>query len=71
MYTSKDLGTLIPIRDVSIKSLPSGIRESYGRGGRKVIRAREEGWREDTKETGLLNQMDQCTHEITEIVTAM
>jgi hypothetical protein len=37
-----DLETFSPKWDVSIKSLPSGLREHCRKGGRKSVRAREE-----------------------------
>jgi hypothetical protein len=39
-YAETDLGTHSPKRYVSIKSLPSGLRELFRRGGRKIVRAR-------------------------------
>lgn len=36
----KDFGAFSSNWDVSVKSHPSGLREIYGRGGRKDVRAR-------------------------------
>lgn len=47
----KDLGTLHPKRDVSIKPFPSELREPRRR-GRKILRA---SGMEDTRETRLVN----------------
>ena len=49
MQRVRDLGTLSPMWVVSIKSLPSGLREPHGRGGRKSVRVRGE---EATKKRG-------------------
>lgn len=40
---NRDLGTLSPKWNITIKSIPSGLRESCGRGGGKNVRAKEEG----------------------------
>jgi hypothetical protein len=37
----KDLGIVYPKCNVSLKSLPSGLREPCERGGRKIIKV---GW---------------------------
>lgn len=36
MKTVRGLGTLSPKRDISIKSLLSGLRELFGEGGKSV-----------------------------------
>jgi hypothetical protein len=43
MQIVRDLGTLCPKWDVSIKSLSSGLRKLCGRGSRKIIRASTDG----------------------------
>lgn len=43
IYTVRDLGTLIPERDVSIKSLSSELREVCRRGSEKNVRVRGHG----------------------------
>jgi hypothetical protein len=40
MQRARDIRKLSPARDVSIKFLPSGLREPFGRIGRKVIVSR-------------------------------
>jgi hypothetical protein len=45
---SRDPATFSPKWNVSIKSLPSGLKEPFGRGGRKSLRAIRV---EDTKKT--------------------
>ena len=45
----RDLGTFSPKWDVSIKSLPPEFRESWGRGGRKIVRARRDGRHQETR----------------------
>jgi hypothetical protein len=44
-----DLGTCSSKWDVSIKSLPSGLRELRGEGGRKNVRARKYGEHQENK----------------------
>jgi hypothetical protein len=43
MLRVRDLGTLSPKQDVSIKSFPSGFREPQGRRNKKRVRARGDG----------------------------
>ena len=45
----RDLKTLSPKMVVSIKSLPLGLREPFGRGDRKSLRARGDGGHQDNK----------------------
>lgn len=40
----RDLGMFSPKWDVFIKSLTSGLRIIYKKGGRKIVRARGDGW---------------------------
>lgn len=42
---NRDLGSLSPKWNINIKFIPSGLRESCGRGGGKNVRAKEEGKR--------------------------
>ena len=53
----RDLGTLNPKQDVSIKSLLLGLREVCARRDRKGIRDRRGGWRTPRKQD-LLNTKD-------------
>jgi hypothetical protein len=65
----RDLGTLSPKWDISIKSLPSGIRKPYRIEGGKSIRTRGDGGHSPKKQ-GSLNQHDQLSHEPTETEAA-
>lgn len=47
MQRMRDLGTLSPEQDISIKSLPARFKKPRGRGERKSIRARGDGHQED------------------------
>ena len=47
--TRRVLGTRSSIWDVSIKFLPSELREAHRRGGRKNVRARKEGGHQKNK----------------------
>ena len=49
VQTVRELGTFSPGWEVSIKSLPSGIRELCGRGGRKNVQARGDGGHQRNK----------------------
>jgi hypothetical protein len=45
----KDLGTFSPKGDVFIKSLPSGLRETWGRAGKNSIRLSGDGGHQENK----------------------
>jgi hypothetical protein len=49
MERLRDLGTLTPKMNISIKSLPSGLRKHCKRGDRKSVRARRCVERQETK----------------------
>lgn len=63
----RDLGILSPKWDVSIKFLPSELREPQGRGDRKSVRARGT---EDTKKEGPSKSTEQSLYELTETKAA-
>ena len=63
----RDLGTLIPKWDVSIKSLPSELGEHHRRGGRKTVRPK--GWRAP-REQDHLTQHEQISYELIETEAA-
>jgi hypothetical protein len=59
----RDLATLNPKWNVSIKSLSSWFREPYRRGGRKSVRARGDGEHQESKAT---ESTDESPYELTE-----
>jgi hypothetical protein len=64
MEKMRDLGTLNPKCDVSIKSIFSANRDGCKSGGRKNIRSRRN--EEYSKNQCPLNQHDQSSYELTE-----
>lgn len=68
VQTVRELGTFSSGWEVSIKSLPSGIRELRGRGGRKNVQARGDGGHQRNK--AFQTQADQYTYELSETVVA-
>jgi hypothetical protein len=63
----RDLGTHSSKWDVSIKSLPSELREPQGRGGRESVRARGT---EDTRSTRPSKATEQSQYELTDTEAA-
>jgi hypothetical protein len=55
----RDLGSLSPKRDVSIKSIASRFRETCRRGGGKIIKSRGD---RGHQENDLLNRADCCIY---------
>lgn len=66
MCRVKDFVTLHPEWDVSINSLPSQLMEPFGRGSKKIVRARGDGKHQGNKVSE--SQQDQCAYELTETV---
>lgn len=62
----RDLKIITCKQDVSIKSLPLGLGEAYGRGGRQCVKARRDGWR-TPRNQGHLMTNDQSIYKCTDI----
>jgi hypothetical protein len=65
MHRVRDLRTMIPERDASIKPLPSGLRELCRQG--RNIRAREDGRHQEYK--AFLTHQGCHAYELTEMVS--
>lgn len=71
MQRLRDLGTPRPKWDVSIKSLPSALREPHGWGGRKSVRTRGDRGQRENKvvKTQCTQRLKQHTQGLSQVLS--